>query len=694
MMKRRQIQAFAATEIKPEVKLWVLRLLVVLDGHREFIKIDGLQNFSLARLLGMEHWSEPIDGQFDWMTARKELRQLYKVTERCGRRSDSPSALRTNLARLSSVIGLSDIDCRILEFVVHLKAEQALDDASNFLGALSSVKVFKSLAIILGLEEGDIRTSLHSRSILAKSGLLKLESHGGTLGMRLELLSDDFAENISSCEADPIEFIRGSVARSSPCQLNLTDYAHVKDALAILRPYLRQSLADGRKGVNVFLYGKPGTGKTQLAKVLALDLDCQLYEVACEDSEGDSIDGERRLRAFCVAQSFFAHRRTLLLFDEVEDVFADGDGLLGRRSTAQQRKAWMNRTLEENSVPTIWISNSRSLDPAFVRRFDMIFELPVPPRSQRERITRKVCLDLLTEGAVERISDSEALAPALITRACSVVGSIRKELDQPEVAPAIEFLISSTLQAQGHSPICKQTSANRTAYYDPEFIHADTDLIELTHGLTQTKAGRLCFYGPPGTGKTAFAHWLVDQVKVPLIVKRGSDLISPFVGETERNIAAAFREAEQTQSALLIDEVDSFLQDRRTAQQTWEISLVNEMLVQIEAFAGIFIASTNIMQGLDPAVLRRFDLKVRFGFLKPDQAWRLFGRYCSLRNIPPPSLYLREKLRCLSTLTLGDFAVIDRQRLFNQIDTADAVLTELIKECSFKDDKRIRIGFL
>lgn len=79
---------------------------------------------------------------------------------------------------------------------------------------------------------------------------------------------------------------------------------------------------------------------------------------------------------------------------------------------------------------------------------------------------------------------------------------------------------------------------------------------------------------------------------------------------------------------------------------------------------------------------------------EPDQAWRLFALYCLLRNFPPPSLHLREELRRLSTLTLGDFAVIDRQRLFNHIDTADAVLTELIKECSFKDDKRIRIGFL
>jgi hypothetical protein len=67
------------------------------------------------------------------------------------------------------------------------------------------VKIFKSLAIILGLEEGDVRTSLHSQSILAKSGLLKLESHGGTLGMRLELLSEDFADSIPVVQAPLVQ---------------------------------------------------------------------------------------------------------------------------------------------------------------------------------------------------------------------------------------------------------------------------------------------------------------------------------------------------------------------------------------------------------------------------------------------------------------------------------------------------------
>src|SRR5690606_2551430 len=136
------------------------------------------------------------------------------------------------------------------------------------------------------------------------------------------------------------------------------------------------------------------------------ELSAELFEVASEDAEGDPFSGVKRLRAFSAAQSFFAQRRSLILFDEVEDVFNDGDHFFGRKSTAQTRKAWINRMLEENPVPTLWLSNSIScLDPAFIRRFDMVFELPMPPKKQRERILLNSCGNLLSTNHIARIAE-------------------------------------------------------------------------------------------------------------------------------------------------------------------------------------------------------------------------------------------------------------------------------------------------
>jgi len=70
--------------------------------------------------------------------------------------------------------------------------------------------------------------------------------------------------------------------------------------------------------------------------------------------------------------------------------------------------------------------------------------------------------------------------------------------------------------------------------------------------------------------------------------------MSPYVGETEQNIAEAFATAGERGALLLIDEADSFLYRRETAQRSWEVRQVNEMLVQLEHLRGPFVATTNL----------------------------------------------------------------------------------------------------
>ena len=346
-------------------------------------------------------------------------------------------------------------------------------------------------------------------------------------------------------------------------------------------------------------------------------------------------------------------------------------------------------------MPTLWLSNSISgLDPAFMRRFDMVIELPIPPRKQRECIIREACADLLDTERVARIAESESLAPAVVTRVASVVRSIRDELGQTGAASAIERLISNTLEAQGHKPILRNDPDRLSSAYDPAFIHADADLAHIAAGLVQSKSGRLCLYGPPGTGKTAYGRWLADQMGIPLLMRRASDVMSKRVGENEKNIAQAFRQAEQEGALLLMDEVDSFLQDRRGAERGWEVSLVNEMLTQLESFPGVFIASTNLMDGLDQAALRRFDLKVKFDFLKPEQACELLRRYCTVLAMAAPGAEQLARLKRLHNLTTGDFAAVAHQKHFRPITSPASLIAALEAECVVKAGTKAVIGFL
>ena len=177
----------------------------------------------------------------------------------------------------------------------------------------------------------------------------------------------------------------------------------------------------------------------------------------------------------------------------------------------------------------------------------------------------------------------------------AVIRSVKDSLPQEGVASALELLVNDTLKSQRHRPIASHNPNRVPELYDPAFINADKDMARVCAGLKNRPVGRLCLYGPPGTGKTAFGKWLAGQLQKPLLVKRASDLISMWVGGTEKNIARAFEEAGREGAILLIDEVDSFLQDRRGASRSWEVTAVNEMLTQMESFNGLFIASTNLM---------------------------------------------------------------------------------------------------
>ena len=74
--------------------------------------------------------------------------------------------------------------------------------------------------------------------------------------------------------------------------------------------------------------------------------------------------------------------------------------------------------------------------------------------------------------------------------------------------------------------------------------------------------------------------------------------------------------------------------------------MVNEMLTQMESYSGVFIATTNLMQGLDQAALRRFDLKVKFDFLASEQASELLSRYCEKMNLTQAQVF-KEALELL-----------------------------------------------
>ena len=244
--------------------------------------------------------------------------------------------------------------------------------------------------------------------------------------------------------------------------------------------------------------------------------------------------------------------------------------------------------------------------------------------------------------------------------------------------------------------IARRMSESNTQY-NARFLNLGVPVDDLLRSLVTwkerfrgTERGlNLLFYGVPGSGKTAFAHHLADFLGLNPIVKRGSDLMSPFVGMTEKAIHEAFHEAEG--SVLIIDEADSLLSERQTSTHGSELSKTNEVLTSMESFKGLFIASTNFKTALDNASLRRFTYKIEFRGTTPDCRMDLISTYF-------PGLHWNDEeqsaLERLSNITLGDVAVIaQRLELTNELSPG-LILSELRDEIGCREPEGRKIGFI
>lgn len=679
---------------KDIVELWILRTLILLNGNRDFISsMRGFSCDNLASFLGLDIFIDDVENH------KKEIlnimrKRLYKLEKM--ENIEFPKILKGNIKKVMKLIDLSRVERDILIFTIHLKYFDLMESATRTLDDLSTDRLVSILSVLLEHKSSKIKSALSPQGKLIQSGLITVDRDGSnSMVTKIEILSRDFADRMMTIEGNIEEIIRDSVRNCTPTTLSVDDFSHLSKDLNLLIPYLTHSLEEKQKGVNILFYGRPGTGKTELTKVLANALGTGIYEVSYADEDDEPISGTKRMKAYKVAQSFFSNNNIILMFDEIEDVVGDDNALNFFAPAKQNNKGWMNRILETNNIPTIWITNDiHSMDPAMIRRFDMSIEIPIPTKAKRKEILEKDCGEMLSEKSIEKIAKNEAIAPALVTRAAKVVNSIAESGEDKD--KAFEKILNNTLKAQGHPKIQDKIEEMLPKSYDPSFINTDTDLKELAKGIKEHPNARIFLYGVPGTGKSAFGKWIAQYTDKPFVLKKGSDLISRWVGGTEQNIASAFREATEEDAVLVFDEVDSFLQDRRGAKNAWEVTQVNEMLVQMENFNGIFIATTNLMSGLDQASLRRFDMKLEFRYLKPKQAWRLFKGECEILGIDmQDKKKLKNRVEVLGKLAPGDFEAVRRQSKFRPLKSLQMFLERLQDEVSVKEDASSnKMGFL
>ncbi|MBF0431844.1 MAG: ATP-binding protein [Fibrobacteria bacterium] len=528
---------------------------------------------------------------------------------------------------------------------------------------------------------------------------------------RLELVDDS-----RSAAEELLKFLNGSSAtpitdtyflQTPVSNIPIDNFFIPEKELNVLTGIIRSK--HPKTPLNILFYGEPGTGKSELASALGKHLGFQMYTIKNPGDEGK----EFRIRALTACRNMADPEKTLMIMDEADDMLETQGWFFF--SSNKKDKGKVNMMLEEGNGKIVWIVNRwQDIDESTLRRFDYSLHFPKMTFSQRKSVWITQLNEnrqslALSDTTLDELATKYEVNAGGIAFALKNAGRLHNEgASETEAVQTIETLLKSHVKLlHGDKELGKNKS--NAPVYSLEGLNISSDIDNVMKSLKkfnhywQEPASmdkvsnlNLLLHGPPGTGKTEFARYVSRELNRKLVVKNASDLLDCYVGESEKHIRDAFREAERERAVLFFDEADSLLAGREGAVRSWEVTQVNEVLSNMENFKGIFICATNFKKNLDSASLRRFSFKLAFDFLEEAGNIRFYELFLlPLVNTVCDKSYMNW-LKNLRGLTPGDFKAVYNRYFFQDSESLshELLIKELEDEVKNKDIKDLqKMGF-
>ncbi|MFP3921678.1 MAG: AAA family ATPase [Dichotomicrobium sp.] len=626
---------------RPDLPLRALRHLTHwLNERSEVLSLPVPK--PLAKVIGHIYGGNFSIAEFE-RAYRAHEAQLLQDLQTAAQATPPPEPLTGNVQMLVRELGLPPVSADIVGLIAHYGRFDHVEYLCDCVGEVVT-PFSRTIAALTGQPARIVEPVIGPNGDLVVSGLLKLDEEGDEVSGfngRFQI-----PPRVNNCLDR--EFARFAEMRKAflgtPLKSAITagDYDHVEADRDLIAGVLRGAATEGASGVNILLYGQPGSGKTELCKVAAESADLTLYSAGEDAATQAEQDRGARLADLVFSLRLLAgSKNAAILFDEMEDVASQ---LIGRGGS----KLYLNRVLERSPVPVLWTSNNiHEIDPAVLRRMTLAIELRLPPARQRERILRRLSDRhgvKLSENELEGLARKIDATPAIMENA------LKAARYAGQGAGAVERAASGVVRAVSGAG-ARGVSADPD--FDPKLASADCDLVAFSEQVaaSQRRNFSICLSGPPGTGKSAYARYLASRLGIDILQKRASDLLGAFVGESEKRIAEAFEEARDGGAMLVFDEAESFLLDRRDAVRSWEVTQVNEMLTWMEQHPLPVCFTTNLFERFDTASLRRFTFHITLTYLDKAALAHAFRVFFGWSEPPEGGL-------AFDNLTPGDFAQV------------------------------------
>ena len=432
----------------------------------------------------------------------------------------------------------------------------------------------------------------------------------------------------------------------------------------------------------VLLHGPPGTGKTLLAKAVANETSASFFSIAGPEIISKYYgESEQQLRE--IFEDAKEESPSIIFIDELDSIAPKREDVTGEveRRVVAQLLTMMDGLETRGQVIVIGATNRvDSVDPALRRpgRFDREIEIGVPDEVGRKEILQihtrgmplsdDVSLDhladethgfvgadiesLTKEAAMKALRrylpeidlDEEEVPPSLIDRMIVKRDDFSGALNEVEPSAMREVLVE--LPKISWDDVGGLNNAKQQVQESVEWPLTSPEKFDRM-GVDAPKG--VLLYGPPGTGKTLMAKAVANETNANFISVRGPQLLSKWVGESEKAIRQTFRKARQVSPTIIFfDELDS-LAPSRGQEMGNNVSerVVNQLLTELDGLEEMgdvmVIGATNRPDMIDPALLRsgRFDRLVMIG--QPNQEGREQILDIHTQNTPlAPDVSLRE----------------------------------------------------